>query len=84
MAEEFGEYSEFSELNALGNPSKVMYAKAADGGHAGVGPIGNTRPTGIVAEGISIDVGKKDEYTAIREGMSTGKNKDAKSMSSRK
>jgi len=69
------EYSGFAELNALGNPMKVMGVDAADGGRAGVGPIGNTRPTGIVAEGINIDTYPRlFSDRNVRKGMSTTRN----------
>jgi len=75
---EMGEYSGFSELNALGNPYKVMSVSPADGGMPGVGPIGNTRPAGIVAEGINIDTNRSFASPAIRKGMSTTRNESIK------
>lgn len=79
-------YDGFSELNALGNPSKLVSIDAADGGRAGVGPIGNTRPTGIVADGIDIST-SPNLYSdkTVRKGMSTTKNESVKrSMAGRK
>jgi hypothetical protein len=37
-------------LNAQGNP-EIEY-KSYDGGREGVGPIGNTRPSGILSRGV--------------------------------
>lgn len=80
------EYSQFSDLNALGNPDKIMHVDAADGGMAGVGPIGNTRPAGIPADGINIDTYPRlFSNKSVRSGMSTEKNvSTAKRMASKK
>jgi hypothetical protein len=71
---EHGEYSGFGELNALGNP-KMLTVEAYDGGSPGNGVLGQTLPTGIVAEGINIDTAPKlYADPKVRSGMSTQKN----------
>lgn len=66
MSEEYGSENEVRGLNAIGNPE--IEVRTADGGREGVGPIGQTRPTGILARG--------EPNRMIREGMlgaATGK-----------
>jgi hypothetical protein len=58
-SEEYGSENEVRGLNALGNPE--IEVRSYDGGREGVGPIGNTRPTGILARG--------EANRTIREGM---------------
>ncbi len=83
---DFGEYDPFSSLNAVGNPNKIMHIGEAVSGKTADGPIGNTRPANVVAEGLSIDTYPRlFASPAIRKGQSVTKNESlARSMSSRK
>ena len=81
---EFSAYDEFSEINAVGNPNKVMQIDNSDA--KSYGPIGNCRPARVPAEGLSIET-FPTLYAdkATRKGMSTTKNESLhKSFSSRK
>jgi hypothetical protein len=81
---DFGEYDAFSEINAVGNPNKVMPTSNTSESH-GYGPIGNCRPAMIVANGLSIDTGTLFANKALRKDMSTTRNESLKrSLSSRK
>jgi hypothetical protein len=59
MADVLGSEDEVRGLNATGNP-EVQF-RSYDGGYESDGPIGNARPTGILARG--------QENRAIREGV---------------
>lgn len=82
----FGEYDEFSEVNAVGNPNKVIHLDEAGKGAGGFGPVGNTRPATIVSEGLSIETFPRLYcYPQIRKGQSVTKNESLhRSLSSRK
>lgn len=80
------EYSEFSELNALGNPNRIISLGENSMNSVGSGPIGNARPGSVVAEGIDIDTFPKlFESPGVRKGMSTTRNESVKrAMGSRR
>lgn len=84
MSDERG-YSGFGEINALGNPGAAERVSEM-GDRTDDGPIGNARPTRIMAEGIDISTSPTLFHDkSLRKGMSTTKNESLKrSMSGRK
>lgn len=78
---EFPEYEGFN-MNAIGNPMAAP-VNTESGGAVGEGPVGNTRPAGIVALGNSVSASQTD--SAARRGRSVESNKmNLRRMSSRR
>jgi hypothetical protein len=75
---EFKEYSDI-DINATGNPREIS-TKTGDGGRTGEGPVGNQRPTGIVAEGEEVSA-RAMHSGGIRSGMSSEKQRPLRSVS---
>jgi hypothetical protein len=75
------EFKEFSDIdiNATGNPREIS-TKTTDGGRTGEGPVGNVRPTGIVADGNEVTA-RGMHAGGIRSGMSSERQKPLRSVS---